>query len=173
MNHPRDEIFLTVLCIAVVTVVSGPLVPGIDLTPVQGPQAGNFESLNNHTGDLEATSIQIPDTGYRLERGVRGSGIYTTRFPATTVEIETVSGSVLLVYAVDIPALGYGIQSTYEATQTSPRTLNMTLPQSQLKAQEITQESYQGVATVYIRTNGTKRALTNKTVTVTVSGGGQ
>ncbi len=49
----------------------------------------------------------------------------------------------------------------------------MTLPQSQLKATEISQDSYPAVATVYVRTNGTKRALTNKTVTVTVSGGGQ
>ncbi|WP_416840406.1 hypothetical protein [Haloferax sp. DFSO52] len=168
MKHPRDEMVLAVLCICVVTVVSGPLVQAVDLTPDVEREYVGLEAYSKG-GSLTASNITIAEEGYQLKKGVAGSGIYTTSFPEARLHIDSIDGSVFLVYAVDIPALGYTIQTSHGVDGDSPQDVVIEPPQSQTQAKDVTQDQYRAIASVSVRSGETKRELASQNVTVEVN----
>jgi hypothetical protein len=168
MNRPGTVVLSTLFVFLCVSVVSGPLVAGVDLTP-QRTDAG-FPGVDAETGTLTVADTAVPAEGYRLERGVAGSGIYKLSVPTATLEVESITGTVTVVYQLEIRELGYTSQSLYSLDANSPETATLAVGQQSIETDKIEQEEYAATATVSVRSNGTTRVLETRNVTVVVEG---
>ncbi|SDM94280.1 hypothetical protein SAMN04487949_2927 [Halogranum gelatinilyticum] len=166
MNRPRTVVLSTLFVFLCVSVVSGPLVGGVDLTPQRTD--ARFPGVDAETGTLSVSDTAVPAEGYRLERGVAGSGVYTLSVPAATVEVESITGTVTVIYQLEIREIGYASQSLYTLDANSPETVTLAVSQQSIEADKIEQEEYAATATVSVRSNGTTRVLETANVTVDV-----
>ncbi|SFK67602.1 hypothetical protein SAMN04487950_0529 [Halogranum rubrum] len=175
MNSSHRTLLLTICCIAVATVTSGPLVHAVDLTPTESEQLepSGLASVDDEAGTLVASNISIPDTGYHLEKGVAGSGIYKVSFPPARLHIESVTNTVMLTFAIEIPELGYMTQGVSAVDADSPRNFTLGTPEGQIEASKLTNQSYPATATLSVRSNGETRTLATRNVTIVVEGGSQ
>lgn len=166
MNRPGTVALSTLLVFLLVSVVSGPLVAGVDLTPQRTD--AQFPGLDDETGTLTVTETTVPTEGYRLERGVAGSGIYKLSIPTATMELESVTGAVTVIYQLEITDIGYTSQSLYTVDESSPANVTLAVSQQSIEADKIAQDEYAATATVSVRSGGTTRVLETSTVTVVV-----
>lgn len=167
MNHPRDEIRLTVLCICVIAVASGPLVHGIDLTAAQ--PSSTLSTVDSSDGSLTVQETEFAPSGYRLTRGISGSGIYKLRTPTATVRLRSVTGNVLLIYRLEIPELHYMTQSDFVVSRTSQSRLRLSIREQSIAADRISKRQYPAQVTLLARSDGSSRVLNRSNVTVDVS----
>jgi hypothetical protein len=172
MKSPHRTLVVTVLCICAVTIASGPLVGAVDLTPTptDTSEPTGLASVDDQEGRLVASNITIPTEGYRLEKGVAGSGIYKVQFPPARFHIDSISNSVMVTFAIEIPELGFTTQGVSAINADSPRNVTLGPPESHIEASKISNQTYPATATLTVRSNGERRTLGTQNVTIVVGG---
>ena len=99
MEQTRAVTIVVTAIILGVTLLSGPLIPGV--TVAQEP-----EPLTLETGNSTIANVQLPDRA-TLECGSYGAANYYIRVPPAIVQFETLEGNPTLVYKLRIDDLGY------------------------------------------------------------------
>lgn len=164
MNHPRDEIRLVVLLVGLCALASGPLVSGVDFTPA--PEAE--QSLASATGgDVTVAETSLAETGYRLDAGNYGAGVYVLRAPPARLTVAEATGSALVSYEVDVPELGYATSAVATVDESSER-LTLRLTEATVPADAVTRAEYEATVRLTVRSNGTARVVDETTVTIAV-----
>jgi hypothetical protein len=161
MNHDRAAIAVVVAVVLAVSLLSGPLVAGVDLspTPDEGPPP--------QTGDATVAVVSTPDTA-RLDRGSFGADApYTLVVPDATVRLSNVTGGPLLVYKLRIRALGYTRGTTHFLDPSSAGTRAVGLDRTTLE-EDLAQDRYEGELLLLLRGDGPERTLYRGNVTVRV-----
>lgn len=161
MDTERLAVAGVVATVLLVSLLSGPLVAGIDLSPPPD------ELQSAQTGNATVDVVSAPENA-RLERGAFGAEApYTLTVPDATVIISNVTGRPLLVYKVRIPELGYQRGTTHflDASAEGRRSLNL---ESATLEEELSQDSYRGELFVILRGDGPERTIYRGNVTVEV-----
>lgn len=170
MDSSHRPLVLTVVCIAIVTIASGPLVGAVDLTPADSTQLEptGLASVDDQEGSLSVSNVSIPTEGYRLEKGVAGSGIYKAQFPPARFNVDAITNTVMVTFAIDIPTLGYTTQGVSAVDADSPRQFTLGTPKGQVEASKLDAQSYPATATLSVRSNGETRTIATQNVTIVV-----
>ena len=161
MNTERAVVYGVVGLVLATTLVSGPLVGGIDFTPA--PEEPSFGDGNASIGDVSLPArAQI-----RSERF--GSGEYSLRVPDATVELLDVTGNPSLAYQISIRAIGYARTTTHFVTASDTGTYGLSLEQDSIDPSQVENGTYDGTLRVFLRSNGTERRLGGRNITVEVT----
>lgn len=162
MDPERLAVAGVVATVLVVSLLSGPLVAGVDLSPTptdDGPPP--------QTGNATVGVLSTPDS-VRLEKGSFGADApYTLYVPDATVGISNVTGGPLLVYKLRIPELGYSRGTTLFLDDSSTGTRSVALEQTTLD-EELPEDQYRGELLLLLRGDGPERTLSRGNVTVEV-----
>lgn len=154
----------TVALLLAVTLLSGPLVGAVDLTPDREER-----EFAPGAGTVEASVVSVPSNA-TLDRGAYGSGAYYLRVPEATVDVAAVTGQPMLVYKLRIPELGYVRGTTHFLDESSTGRRTIALDEATLAPEEIDRDRYRGELLVLTRTDSGDRTISRTNVTVEVRG---
>ncbi|WP_332898602.1 hypothetical protein [Haladaptatus sp. CMSO5] len=163
MQPVRAVASATLLILLTVTIVSGPLVGAVDLTPE--PQA---DDAPIGSGAAEVSVLSVPSAGVTLERGQYGSESFYLHAPDARVRVDAVSGQPMVVYKIRIPELGATFGTTRFLNPDTVGTHSLSLGQKAFAPERITQESYEAELIVLVRTGDDEHELVRQPVTVAV-----
>jgi hypothetical protein len=154
-------VFATGLIVAV-TLLSGPLVGGVDFTHDR-----TDETVGIGTGSASVTSVSLPGT-VQFQQGRYGSGGYYVRVPDATVEFERIRGRPILSYKLEVEEMGYSRETSHFLSSDTPERLALSIEKDTLDPEEVEATEYSGRLRVSVRANGTDRVLASRNVTVRV-----
>ncbi len=166
MESTRVPVIFTVGLIGILTLVSGPLVPGIDLTAARTDAP---TLIGNETDSISAAVVSAPDTDIRFEKAQFGAGTYELVVPDAVIRIEAVSGRPRVIYRLNIPAMHYsrGTIHFVDAAQANSR-LTLNFESTDFTPDELSQERYAGrLAIVTLDSTGSTE-IYNESVTIRV-----
>lgn len=162
MDPERLAVVGVVATVLVVSLLSGPLVAGVDLSPTP-----TDDGAPPQTGNATVEVLSTPDS-VRLEKGSFGSDApYTLVVPDATVRISNVTGGPLLVYKLRIPDLGYSRGTTHFLDASSAGTRSVGLEQTTVD-ENLSKDQYRGELLLLLRGDGPERTLHRDNVTVEV-----
>lgn len=145
MRLARGLVVLTLVGIVVLSVLSGPLVAGIDLSRSPPPH----ESIG--TGTASVTIRDVPEQ-LTLEQGSFGAGTYHVADEESVVSATAVEGNPYLEYRLRIPELDivhirgeslYGVSGNY----------TLQFDAYEVRPERIRQETYQGVLAIHLQSD--------------------
>lgn len=110
MDWLRATVAATVGLIVAVTLVSGPLVGAVDLTPEAGDDAG---PASNEPASATVQVLEEPAGPVVLDQGEFGNDVYKLVVPPITVRVTDVRGAPTVTYKVRIFGLGYTRVTSY------------------------------------------------------------
>jgi hypothetical protein len=157
--------WLLVALVCVTAVVSGPLVPQVDLTASVSSDIQTEGTLGNGSASLTVDSLPA---GATLTPGRFDSEAYYLQTPQIEVTAESVTGRPILVCRLDIPALGYSTSrlAFLNESATGPHTFQFET--GPFGAEQLDAESYRGEFSVFLRANGKEEVVASRNVTVVV-----
>jgi hypothetical protein len=162
MDPQRLAIAGVVATVIVVSLLSGPLVAGVDLSPTPSD-----DGHPPQTGNATVEVLSTPDT-VRLEKGSFGSeSPYTLVVPDATIRISNVTGGPLLIYKLRIPELGYSRGTTYFLDGSSAGTRSVGLDKTTVN-KDLWKDQYRGELLLLLRGDGPEQILYRDNVTVEV-----
>lgn len=162
MDLDRLVVGTVVLTILVASVLSGPLVAGVDFTPTPD-DAGPAPQTGNATVEV----VSVPETA-SLEKGAfKSDAPYTLLVPDATVRLSDVTGGPLLVYKIRIPELGYSRGTTHFLDSSMHGQRSIGVDQTTLQ-EEFSQDQYRGEILLLLRGDGAERTIYHGNVTVEV-----
>ncbi len=159
---------LTVLVIAGVSVISGPLGP-VDLTTASDCDEDVF------VGDGSATVIteSVP-TEATISNSAFGAAVWRLDMPPARVAVADVQGRPTVSFRVHLHGLERTVGTTTVLSRCTTGAVALSLPRSTFEPDAVNQERYRGTVTIVYRgtANGTdvERTLERYNVTVTVDG---
>ncbi len=168
MMHHRWLIAGTVAIILGCTLATGP----IGLYTI--PTASDAGALGH--GNATVTAVSVPET-VTLKESRYHTGEYHLQVPPVVVAVETVAGSPILTYTVEIEELGTTKATIHSLGQFGEGTHRLSFAdasssgEAQITAiaqNKINQAQYEGRITVVLRGNGTKRVIADTPVTVKI-----
>ena len=154
----------TVVLVFLTTVVSGPLVPLVDITADR-----SFSGDGLGEGRASVGDVTLPGS-VAFERGDFGSGSYYLRVDPATIELDDVVGRPIVSYEVSIPALGYSRSAVTVLSSADEGTYELSIDEAAFGPEEITNESYAGELVVDARYGEAEYVLARKNVTIEVIG---
>ncbi|WP_338728132.1 hypothetical protein [Haladaptatus sp. DJG-WS-42] len=163
MQPVRAVASATLLILLTVTVVSGPLVGAVDLTPESQADDAPIGS-----GGAEVSVLSVPSDGVTLERGQYGSASFYLHAPDARVRVDAVSGQPMVVYKIRIPELGATFGTTRFLSADDVGTHTLSLGQKAFAPHRISQDSYDAELIVLVRTGNDEHELARQSVTVAV-----
>lgn len=150
-----------VAVVAATALLSGPLVPGIDLTTArETPAYGN--------GSATVDGADLPDAG-RLTGGRYGTTEYSLEVPPATLNLTAVRGYPVATYRVRVPALSYTRTTTTFLSPDDAGRTPLTLEPGPVDAAVVGYGPYEAQVTVTLRGDGSERVIADGTVRVEVS----
>ena len=162
MDGARASVAASLTLIVVVSLLSGPLV-GIDFTATSesavGPGVGE--------GGVTATVTTMPDTA-TLEAGAFGADAFALSAPPATLDVEAVRGQPLVVYRLELPALGLTHSTTYFLSASETGTLTVEMAPYSVSPDRVTADAYRGTLEVSIRIGEDVRRLERRNVSIEV-----
>ncbi|WP_424003686.1 hypothetical protein ACOZ4I_05125 [Haloarcula salina] len=162
MDVARGVVAVVTLVVVGVTLLSGPLVPGVTL-------ASEPEPLTLETGTVTVTDARLPANA-TIERGAYGAANYYLDVPPATVRLSSVDGNPTLVYRFTIDELGYTRTTNHFLDPETAETYELTLASDTFRADEIEQERYDGTVSVRKRDGEGHADVATRNVTVRVVG---
>jgi hypothetical protein len=149
-----------VLLVVLVSVVSGPLVPWVDLTRAPpAPGAGTASA-----------SVESVPSEVRLVRERFGAGRYRLDAPAAVVGVDAVRGRPVLRYVVDVPALSFVATSERPLAGRDGDRVTLAVGGATASPRQVDRESYEATVAVWLREGPEYTALVQREVTVEVVG---
>jgi hypothetical protein len=158
MSVPRPIAALAV-GIAVLAVVSGPLVGAVDLTRAT-PPAG--------AGDATVSVESVPADRIVLERSRFGAGRYHLSAPPAVVALDSVEGNPVVRYTIDIPQLWVTATSRYPLADRGGQRLRLRPNPLGISPRRITQDRYNATVAIWLRTDDRERDLIQRRITIEV-----
>lgn len=153
---------VAVTVIVGVTLVSGPAVGVVDLTQPRLDAAGLGQG-NATVGSVEAPATARFDRGFQTES-------YSLEVPDARLRVETVTGHPVVSYRLAIPALGYSRTTTYVLGPADTGWVTLSFARDTLPADAVTASSYAGTLSIVLRHGDAERLLSERAVTVAVTG---
>lgn len=160
MGIERISIGVTVGCILFVSILSGPLVSAVDLTP-------SDHSIHPEEGYVNASVVSAPDQA-RLVESQFGAGSYSLRVPDAILNV-TVRGQALIAYKIRIPALGFAHGTTDILTHRNTGRLSVSIDRTSLAPSRIDADQYNGTLTIIARDSAGERTLYRSHIIVEVT----
>jgi hypothetical protein len=157
--------WLLVALVCVTAVVSGPLVPQVDLTASVSSDTQTDETLGNGSASLTVDSLPA---GATLTPGRFDSEAYYLQTPQIEVTAESITGRPILVCHLDIPALGYSTNRLAFLNESATGPHVFEFETGPFGAEQLDAESYRGELSVFLRANGKKEVVASRNVTVVV-----
>lgn len=157
----RSLVRATAACLLAVAVVSGPLVPGVDLTRPEDADHLVCE------GGSASVDLAEPPGGFTLEADRFGAGTYTFSGEDAAAEVETVEGCPRLVYRLQVPALGVDSRKVHFLSADDGGTVVLSPPSPSVAPDDVDRDAYEGTVTVELH-GDTRRVLYRENVTIQV-----
>ena len=155
MERSRGAVVTVVAVVAVVTLLSGPLV-GIDLTTEPD------EGLNSGAGTGNAT-VRVTDfpEAVSISEGRYGAQQYFLRVPDATVDVTDIDGQPFLVYDVDVTGgdMYFGTTTTAFLDASYEGTNTLSIEQQAFEESDLTRDRYNVTVSVLLRSDGTERVI--------------
>lgn len=157
------QVSLAILMVGL-AILSGPLVPGIDMTqePTRTPS-----SFCSASGNASVHVTDTPEDSFELKQRRFGAGVYYLSGDLTTAEVDEVRGCPVVVYRFTIPELNFLGNRLYFVTDTSNRSISMKVVEGRFAPETISRDSYRGRIQVLLR-GDQERLVFAKNVTVDV-----
>ena len=146
------------------TLVSGPLVPGVDFTQVRETDGG-LDSLGD--GSITITEATLPERAV-LRQGNYGAGSYRLLVPDATVVVANYTGRPIISYGVDIDEIGYSRNSIRILVNETDSQLSIPLEEDTLDKGQLSEDSYDAQLTLLTRANGNETVVATRNITVEV-----
>ncbi|WP_058997185.1 hypothetical protein [Haloarcula sp. CBA1127] len=143
-----------------VTLLSGPLVPGVTL-------ATEPEPIALETGNVTVSEIEMPEE-VRLEKGSYGAASYYLDAPPVRVEFANRTGRPTLVYELTIQEVGYTRTTNHFLDDSTGGTYELTLASDTFTDGEIERKQYNGTVTVSKRDGSGHGVVAARNVTISV-----
>jgi len=161
MDEAEYVVAGAVAVIVLATLVSGPLVGAVDFT---GESDGSFSP-----GEGNAT-VSVLETPARAEirKSSYGAGTYRLDVPDSVVDLQSVSGTPVLVYKLRIPEIGHTRGTTHFLDSSQSGRTNVTIERGSIDPDEIDESRYDGELVLLLRATGGERTLFRGNVTVEV-----
>jgi hypothetical protein len=164
MEGSRVSAYLVVTVIGFVVLLSGPLVPQVDLTTTPTEKPSPYCEAH---GNASVTVEDVPREQFSVKQRRFGAGSYYISAPDTTVSVENVQGCPVIVYRLTINDLNYFGQRLYFVTEERNRTVSLSVVKGTFTPSDIGAGPYDGTVTILVR-GDQKRPVYRTNVTVRV-----
>ena len=160
MERTRAVIISVTAIILGVTLLSGPLIPGVTLATEPEPVA-------LETGNVTVSTVEMPDE-VTLEKGSYGAASYYLDAPPVRIQFANRTGRPTLVYKLTIEELGYTRTTNHFLDDSTGDTYDLTLASDTFTDAEIERERYNGTVTVSKRDGSGHGVVATRNVTISV-----
>ncbi|RLN01641.1 hypothetical protein [Haloarcula sp. Atlit-7R] len=143
-----------------VTLLSGPLVPGVTLATEPEPVA-------LETGNVTVSAVEMPEK-VTLEKGSYGAASYYLDAPPVRIQFANRTGQPTLVYELTIEELGYTRTTNHFLDDSTGDTYDLTLASDTFTDGEIKREQYNGTVAVSKRDGAGHGVVATRNVTISV-----
>jgi len=164
MASARLSVYLAVSIIVVTVVVSGPLVPQVDLTTEREVGTPGYCEAE---GNASITVKDVPTGQFRIEQRRFGAGAYYIAAPDARVAVEGVQGCPIIAYRLAIDDLGYLGQRLYFLTEERTGTISLSAVEGTFTPSDVGSGPYDGNLSIRVRGDRT-RTVYETTVTIRV-----
>lgn len=164
MNPLRAIPFVAIVIVLAGTLLSGPLVPGVDFTHVRETESG-LDSLGS--GNITVGNSTLPDKAV-LQRGSYGAGSYRLQVPDATVEVKAYTGRPIISYGIDIDEIGYSRNSIRILVNETESRLTLPLKEDTLDKGQLENDEYDAQLTLLTRAGGNETVVATRNITVEV-----
>lgn len=166
MEPHRIAVYATVAVVVGVAIASGPLVGAVDLTRESADPGDGADAGVPGEGSVDVAVESLPETA-RLDRGEYGAAAYTLRVPDAHVRLSNVTGQPLVVYKIQLSALGYTAGTVHFVTAEHAGPFRLQLESDTVPPDGIDRDRYEGRLTVLVRGDG-ERIVERRSITVRV-----
>ena len=160
MERTRAVITTVIAIILGVTLLSGPLVPGVTL-------AAEPEPVALETGNVTVSAVELSGD-VTLEKGSYGAASYYLDAPPVRVHFANRTGRPTLVYKLTIEELGYTRTTNHFLDDSTGDTYMLTLASDTFTDGKIQREQYNGTVTVSKRDRAGHGVVATRNVTISV-----
>ena len=160
MERTRAVITSVIAIILGVTLLSGPLVPGVTL-------ASEPEPVALETGNVTVAAVEMPEQ-VTLEAGSYGAASFYLNAPPARVHFSNLRGRPTLVYELTIEDLGYTRTTNHFLDESTGDAYELTLASDTFTDEEIERERYNGTVTVSKRDDAGHGVVATRNVTISV-----
>lgn len=160
MNYGDASATAVVALLALATVASGPLFPGVDLTPERTTPSGS--------GDAAVAVERPPAGGLELVRGDFDAGTYHLESTPGRVAVDDVVGNPTLKLAVDVPGIGYSDVRSYDLAGRDGGTVRLRFRPIDVSPAYVTDDRYDATVSIWLRSGDEYVQLYREAVTVRV-----
>ncbi|EMA12704.1 hypothetical protein [Haloarcula marismortui] len=160
MERARAVITSVIAIILGVTLLSGPLVPGVTL-------ASEPEPVALETGNVTVAAVEMPEQ-VTLEAGSYGAASYYLDAPPAHVKFSNLTGRPTLVYKLTIEELGYTRTTNHFLDDSAGDTYDLTLASDTFTDGEIEHEQYTGTVIVSKRDGAGHGVVATRNITISV-----
>lgn len=160
MERTRAVITSVIAIMLGVTLLSGPLVPGVTL-------ASEPEPVALETGNVTVSAVEMPE-GVTLEKGSYGAASYYLNAPPVRIQFSNRTGRPTLVYELTIDELSYTRTTNHFLDDSTGDTYELTLASDTFTDGEIERERYNGTVTVSKRDGSGHGVVATRNVTISV-----
>ena len=159
MAYARGVVASVVGVILLTALLSGPLVPGVDLT--------NEPPEISEQGTATVTTVALPERA-TIERASFGAKNYHLTLPPATVEVSAIEGSATLSYRLEIPALNYTRTTTHFLSERIGARYELTMQSDTLSLERVTADRYDGTVSVVKRDASGESMLDRRQIAIEV-----
>jgi hypothetical protein len=160
MAGPRTAYRGAVSVLVIVSLLSGPVGVGLDLTP------GDDVSLGD--GDASITVLAPEGDDLAVTAGRFGAEVAYLRIPDLAIRVDSVEGSPRVVYRVLVPELAT-VTETRVLTSADTGRLRVDATDRAIPYGDVTESAYQGQLEVRVQSFTTDRTVINRTMSVEVA----
>jgi len=160
MDKTRAIITCVTATILGVTLLSGPLVPGVTL-------ASEPDSVALESGNVTVSAVEMPDS-VTLEAGSYGAASYYLDAPPAHVQFSNLSGRPTLVYELTIEELGYSRTTNHFLDDSTGDAYELTLASDTFTDGKIERKQYNGTVTISKRDGAGHSVVATRNVTISV-----
>ena len=161
MSEYRLPVALS-LGIALVAIVSGPLVGGVDFT--------RTNTIPEGSGTVDVTVESVPTDDFVLERNRFVPGRYHLSAPPAVVHVNDIQGNPLVRYSIDVPGLWYSTSSRYELDRHGGGRLVLRPSPIGLTPSRVQNGSYDASVSIWVHSNGRQINVYEDSITLEVRG---
>jgi hypothetical protein len=162
MERTRAVTISVIAIILGVTLLTGPLVPGVTL-------ASEPEPVALETGNVTVSAVEMPEE-ITLEKGSYGAASYYLNAPPVRIQFANRTGRPTLVYELTIDELRYTRTTNHFLDDSAGDTYDLTLASDTFTDGEIRRKQYNGTVTVSKRDSAGHGEVATRNVTIAVVG---
>jgi len=162
MERTRRVVAAVSALIVGITLLSGPLVPGVTL-------ASEPEPVALETGNLTVSMVEMSGD-VTLESGSYGAASYYLNAPPVRVHFTNQTGKPTLVYELTIEELGYSRTTNHFLDESAGDAYELSLASDTFTDGEIEREQYTGTVTISKRDGSGHGVVATRNVTISVVG---